>query len=61
MTAIVPRMRMSASSGEFDLDTTFSRNDGSEPCRFGENVGRGRSSSILTILSECAALTVCAD
>ncbi len=60
MTAIVPRMRMSASSGEFDLATTFSRNDGSEPCRFGENVGRGRSSSILTILSECAVLTACA-
>lgn len=61
MTAIVPRMRMSASSGEFDLETTFSRNDGSAPCRSGENVGRGRPSSILTILSECAVLTVCAD
>ena len=60
MTAIVPRMRMSASSGEFDLDTIFSRNEGSEPCRSGENAGRGRSSSILTILSECAVLTICA-
>ncbi len=60
MTAIVPSMRMSASSGEFDWETTFSRNDGSVPCSSGENVGSGRSSSILTILSECAVLTVCA-
>lgn len=52
---------MSASSGELDWETTFSRNDGSVPCRSGENVGSGRSSSILTILSECAVLTVCAD
>ena len=57
MTAIVPRMRMSASSGEFELATILSRKAGSFPCSCSENAGSGRSSSIL---SECAVLTVCA-
>lgn len=60
MTAIVPRMRISASSGEFELAAIFSRKAGNFPRSCGENIGRGRSSSILTILSECAVLTVCA-
>ncbi len=42
------------------LAMTLSRKVGSVPCSRGENVGRGRSSSILTIstiLSECAVLS----